>query len=432
MLPNIQDKRELDRYLKFLVLKSAQVIVQSRLGEKIRTECYIGQNHWFNVAIQDQPDVLLETKRVLDNTPGDTTIAKFPLCVEITLETVEGDKMSLEVWSLNIISDQNDPLFRAHYGQTYNGMSILLKSLIAVTRATPAYKLSRKQSPDSYNIFYRVYAGEPLTHNLGEGFKQVRVGQLGTAAGTLSMAVAYRTKMTISPTQTGRDNTIMLKSDHFLKDLSPKNIRYHHANKKNEKKVIDLDKPLKPGAFVDTSKIKQYTEEDFILPETPPFSWLLRKTKEEELGTSPKSDDESQIKLGVSPSKTDISMNNNTVPLRGSGEAIAKSNSPPSSVLDSKRSFRGGKKLPPEDERLMKELHFPFATPNTPMNDLAKFYRDCFNAPPLQEFTHTPVEEEVTVDDLTMQLEQFETSLGDYDALVTSICSQSVDNNSNS
>lgn len=66
------------------------------------------------------------------------------------------------------------------------------------------------------------------------------------------------------------------------------------------------------------------------------------------------------------------------------------------------------------------------------MNDLAKFYRDCFNAPPLQEFTQTPVEEVVTVDDLTTQLEQFETSLGDYDALVTSICSQSVDNNSNS
>lgn len=46
-------------------------------------------------------------------------------------------------------------------------MGILLKSLIAVTRATPAYKLSRKQSTDSYNIYYRIYTGEPHTHNLG-------------------------------------------------------------------------------------------------------------------------------------------------------------------------------------------------------------------------------------------------------------------------
>lgn len=46
-------------------------------------------------------------------------------------------------------------------------MGILLKSLIAVTRATPAYKLSRKQSTDSYSIYYRAYNGEPYTDNLG-------------------------------------------------------------------------------------------------------------------------------------------------------------------------------------------------------------------------------------------------------------------------
>lgn len=47
----------------------------------------------------------------------------------------------------------------------------------------------------------------------------------------------------------------------------------------SEKKIIDIDKPLRPGAFVDTTKLKQFTEEDYILPETPPFSWLIRKTK---------------------------------------------------------------------------------------------------------------------------------------------------------
>lgn len=66
----------------------------------------------------------------------------------------------------------------------------------------------------------------------GESFKQVRIGQLVTQIGSLTMAVAYRTKMTISPTQTGRDNAIMLKSDHFLKDLSPKHLRYTNYKKK--------------------------------------------------------------------------------------------------------------------------------------------------------------------------------------------------------
>lgn len=46
-----------------------------------------------------------------------------------------------------------------------------------------------------------------------------------------------------------------------------------------EKRVIDLDKPLLTGAFVDPSKIAQYTEKDYILPEIPPFSWLIQNQK---------------------------------------------------------------------------------------------------------------------------------------------------------
>lgn len=69
----------------------------------------------FNIAIQDQPDVLLETKRVLAPISGESITSKLPLCVEISLETVEGDKMILEVWSLSIVADQNEPTFKANY-----------------------------------------------------------------------------------------------------------------------------------------------------------------------------------------------------------------------------------------------------------------------------------------------------------------------------
>lgn len=92
--------------------------------------------------------------------------------------------------------------------------------------------------------------------------------------------------------------------------------------------------------------------------------------------------------------------------------------------------------------------NFPFATA-TPMKDLAKFYRDCYNAPPLLSFMQPlpPLDgdavsnaaaEEILdgdvdiMDNLTKQLEQFETSLGDYESLVTSLCTQNIDRNSNS
>lgn len=120
----------------------------------------------FNIAIQDQGDVLQETKRVLSLSTSETTIVqKLPLCVEISLETVEGDKMILEVWSLGITPEQKD-FFKPN--AIYNRMGILLKSLISVTRSTPAYKLSRRQSSDSYSIYYNIYIGEPNINNLGK------------------------------------------------------------------------------------------------------------------------------------------------------------------------------------------------------------------------------------------------------------------------
>lgn len=121
----------------------------------------------FNIAIEDQPDVLSETRKALQLSQNDSIANRLPLCVEISLQTVEGDRMILEVWSLSIQTDQCDPTLRATYA-IYNRMGILLKSLISVTRVTPAYKLSRRQSADSYHIYYRIYSGQPQEHNLGK------------------------------------------------------------------------------------------------------------------------------------------------------------------------------------------------------------------------------------------------------------------------
>jgi hypothetical protein len=118
----------------------------------------------FNLAIRDLPEVLAEAKRALC---GEVVTARLPLCVEISLRTVEGDTMMLETWCLGVLPEQCDPSVRVTY-TVYNRMGILLKSLVSVTRVTPAYKLSRHQGPDSYVICYRIYMGEPQLHSLGK------------------------------------------------------------------------------------------------------------------------------------------------------------------------------------------------------------------------------------------------------------------------
>lgn len=110
---------------------------------------------------------------------------------------------------------------------------------------------------------------------------------------------------------------------------------------------------MRCGAFVDRNRIPQYTEQDYNLPENPPFSWLLRKPKSE---TENKTDDE---KLSKSQNDENASPNNNNNLSSRIAEASKLSQSPkdnlsgtsPSS-LKSRWSVRENK----EDDKLLKEL----------------------------------------------------------------------------
>lgn len=111
----------------------------------------------FNLDIPDIPEITEEVRRALGSQIPE---AGGPsLCTEISLQTVEGDSLVLETWQLSG-SEACDASVRVIY-TVYNRMSLLLKSLVAVTRVTPAYKLSLRQGPDSYVVCYRVYMGEP-------------------------------------------------------------------------------------------------------------------------------------------------------------------------------------------------------------------------------------------------------------------------------
>uniref|UniRef100_A0A672SNL7 Autophagy-related protein 13 n=1 Tax=Sinocyclocheilus grahami TaxID=75366 RepID=A0A672SNL7_SINGR len=188
-----QDKKDLDKFIKFFALKTVQVIVQARLGEKINT-CSSSSptgSDWFNLAIKDIPEVTHEAKKAL---AGQLPGIGRSMCVEISLKTSEGDSMELETWCLEM-NEKCDKDIKVSY-TVYNRLSLLLKSLLAITRVTPAYKLSRKQGHD-YVILYRIYFGDVQLTGLGEGFQTVRVGIVGTPIGTITLSCAYRTNLAL-------------------------------------------------------------------------------------------------------------------------------------------------------------------------------------------------------------------------------------------
>uniref|UniRef100_A0A672R306 Autophagy-related protein 13 n=1 Tax=Sinocyclocheilus grahami TaxID=75366 RepID=A0A672R306_SINGR len=209
-----QDRKDLDKFIKFFALKTVQIIVQARLGEKIST-CSSSSptgSDWFNLAIKDIPEVTHEAKKAL---AGQLPGIGRSMCVEISLKTSEGDSMELETWCLEM-NEKCDKDIKVSY-TVYNRLSLLLKSLLAITRVTPAYKLSRKQGHD-YVILYRIYFGDVQLTGLGEGFQSVRVGVVGTPIGTITLSCAYRTNLALmSSRQFERTGPIMgIIIDHFV------------------------------------------------------------------------------------------------------------------------------------------------------------------------------------------------------------------------
>ncbi|XP_076182221.1 autophagy-related 13 isoform X2 [Ptiloglossa arizonensis] len=395
---SVQDKKDLDKFTKFLALKAAQIIVQSRSGEKVSTKSKPNSSgtNWFNLAIHDVPEVLAEAKRALC---GEMINSTIPLCIEISLRTVEGDTMVLETWSLGIMPEHSDPTIRVTY-TVYNRMGILLKSLLSVSRIIPAYKLSRRQSPDSYVICYRIYMGEPQLHTLGDNYKNVRVGQLCTPVGTIHLSVSYRTKMTISPTHTGRDS-IMLKSDHFHSDLSPRHARYQQSEETSK----SLSDTIKVGAFV-VNKHVTVNEEDFVIPDVP-FSSLLtpRQTSPPPVSVA----ETTNTKTATTTTTTDSS--NGNIERLTNDNTTSKCNSQNGSRRSSCSMTSAN------DDFIMKT---PFAVTNT-NSDLGAFYRECQSAPQLQTFVKEETLEE-QIEDLTKQLETFETKGRLYEDILSSLC----------
>ncbi|XP_021932976.1 autophagy-related protein 13 homolog isoform X7 [Zootermopsis nevadensis] len=346
----------------------------------------------FNLAIRDLPEVLAEAKRALC---GEVVTARLPLCVEISLRTVEGDSMMLETWCLGVLPEQCDPSVRVTY-TVYNRMGILLKSLVSVTRVTPAYKLSRRQGPDSYVICYRIYMGEPQLHNLGEGYNQVRVGQLCTPVGTLHLSVSYRTKMTISPQNTGRDNSIMLKSDHFHPDLSPKHLRYQQS----EDNSASLSDTIKVGAFADSCRQQQIPLEPELEIPNVPFSSLLAPRQQSPPRPSSVQPAEPPVETG------------------GGAEVEDDGNGNVTPRCDSRRSSCS--MVSNNEDFIMVDLKTPFATTNA-NSELGAFYLECQSAPQLKTFSEQPTLAE-QVGDITKTLEAFETSMQEYDEMLNSLC----------
>lgn len=453
-----KDKKDFDKFSKFFVLKGIQIIVQSRLGEKIKNKSkpFSSGADWFNLAITDNNDVQSEAKKILAS--QNATLEKT-VCIEISLRTSEGETMVLEIWYISIDPKRSD--ISAHITQVvYSRMSIALKSLITITRATPAYKLSRQQGGGDYVICYRIYLGEPPCYILGDGAQKAKVGSVPTPFGTIGIHLAYRTKLLMSPHNTSKE--IEVKDDHFKQDNSPvrtttpkpciqgyrraslsgdsdsnpcdesctttfstspadyyrmgtNQAPHHHQSQPI--KIIETQSPITESTNVDFRAqsapdkssgflkdihrvgafAQHHASDKNIDTEEVPFFSLLQQVQNERKS---KPATNLNVSKGTSSTKTDSS----------------KAESSESGLSESKTSTSSQASAP--EDFVMVDIKTPFAGADA-NSDLGKFYREFQSAPSLADEEIQTVPE--TYQKIQTQLDVFETKMKDFDDFVSAL-----------
>lgn len=455
-----EDRRELARLTKILAQKIVQIIVQSRLGEKALTKSKnpTQGSDWFNLGIEDIQEINQETKKFLG---GQLPDVGKSLVVEILLRTPESDILTLEVWTLAVL-DAPDTSPARIYPTINNRMSVLLKSLLAVTRITPAYKLSFRQGKDSFTICYRVFLGEPNYEALGDNYEQARLGKISTPVSTLVMCVSYRTRITIDPAaRSPAHDPIMVKSDHFKPEVSPRHCRRiadrtsdssEAAQTSDESQeavrlftASPLDNPPTPRSRTSSESSSRGTPHPTQQP--PPLQQLPppldRKISVPFADSKPPKSDEffmpdvpfsnllasvlEPLTLGdkkTEPTGAPASPKEHEAGEKGESGAVGGSGGGDKVMVASDSSHRSNKSITSaqlrdaEAEYVMVDLKTPFAGPSEHGADLGMFYRECQTAPPLRMFSDTPEDE---LNDLSQQLLGFEAHLDEYNELYKSL-----------
>ncbi|KAI1301531.1 hypothetical protein HDE_03007 [Halotydeus destructor] len=269
-------------------------------------------------------------------------------------------------------------------------MSLMLKSLIAITRATPAYKLSSAgQSADSYVVCYRVYQSD-VSFSSVLGSKEathyspeVKLGSLPCNGNLLTVSVCYRTDMVPCAKSGLLHNEIPklmpVTTDHF-QEMSPKD---DHLN-------YDSIKPL-VAAFA--SSPSNATDTLPFLPETAFSSLFITR----EVAPKQQNSDE-LLSVKSSVSRTQSETKPVTIPEKN-GKQKELTTSPAGSSGD---SF------------VFVDLKAPFASHD--QHELGSFFNG-----PSPAFTSS-AECSEDFGDISSHLADIESNVEQWDSFVDSVC----------
>ncbi len=437
-------RRETEKYIKFFTYKSLQVVVNSRSGEKSRTSSKanaVGVD-WFNVALPGSSIESEIQKEVRSEFSSKTAVVQEPLWLNVYLKTAEGHDSLLETWNLSFVekSDQNVK----NCSVVYNKLSLLLKSLIAVTRSLPAYKLTRRKDKD-FSFYYKIMAEPPSKAIITQLPEKTKVGAVSTQFGSVSISVFFKMDVRLDASladsasilgkinkkvkiDAGRDEQTT-----FLNPLGPAAVeeltkaalddvvgstasfptsfstasphhfdlsqmqegleKLHLENISGQQSIGNIDDEHRPvAAFANAPSSENSTSTLPEIPSTPPLLSFIQGKMEESMMESCFSGESKPFNDAISIRKTDT-QDQNKAEL-----AMFDEGSPGEPTAQA---------VGYEDDFVLVEVRPAFAPQ---FGDAGQLYRDCQNPPKLDMFSEVQNDTE----SLTDKIEQYELQFEKY------------------
>ena len=442
------DREEVTKYIKFFAYKAVQIIVHSRTGE--RTKTFSKANavgvDWFNIALPGNSignDIQKEIKSEFGNKK---IVIDEPLWLYVYLKTSEGYDSLLEGWSIGF-NQKVDQNVKSAF-TVYNKLTLLLKSIVSVSRSLPAYRLTRRKEKD-FSFSYKICTHELEPLRVARMSGTTRIGSVGTPLGTIVLSVQFQTVIDCFSSENGKLSAmvddpkpkvlIRMNEDETLESLRPPDpaiveelcraalddvtssthslptsfrpISSHSFNQSGEgQSSLDLNDILQPlsigdlddnhralAAFGEVSM--ENSELEFPeMPSTPPLLSMI------------------QSKIGESTTSSSVKSKET--------EDVTKNSSDDSKTVEDKVLLAGldntdsGETEPRahavgfEDDFVLVEVR-PAFEPQT--GDAGQLYRECQNPPQLDMFTNNSNYDSDNDDSITDQIERYESQLAQYD-----------------
>lgn len=185
--------KEVEKYIKFFVIKSLQSVVLSRNGSLNKTKCNPsakGQD-WFNICLPDSDaNRLLQTK-IKELFGKKIPSLNYPIALDIILKTSEGSYIVLESWQIS--TNMNIKESNKNHFSIYNQFGGMIKSMLVISKLLPSFKLTRKTEKD-FSLFFKVHTELYLLHQF-ELDNSIYIGSVNTPICKLNVNVMYRNKI---------------------------------------------------------------------------------------------------------------------------------------------------------------------------------------------------------------------------------------------